>query len=123
MGLFSWNCKKCEHSIKSPYNLPTGWEYMNEVVYLRKGHEPVIGKYDGYGRIEGVEESAPTALSTYNMQDDIGFDSDPEVWHKVCWENDGKPGYTSTSEYSSDQGFFYDNPTEEELMEAINATK
>jgi len=117
MGLFSWQCKKCEHSIKSPYNLPTGWEYMNEAVYVRRDEKPIIGEYDGYGRImteDGKE---------YDMQNDVGFDDDPELWHKVCWENSGKPGYTSTSEYASDQGFFYDDPSEEELLEAIHATE
>ena len=119
MGLFSWQCKKCDHSIKSPYNLPTGWGYMNEAVYLREGLEPVIGKYDGYGCIEGVE--APPEM--YNMQGDIGFDTDPELWHKVCWENAGKPEYSSTSEYADDQGFFYDDPSEEELEGAIEASE
>ena len=120
MGLFSWKCKKCDHSIKAPYNVPTGWEYMNEAVLLRKGQEPVIGHYDGYGRIEGFEESAPTAMSEYEV---AAYPQDPEMWHKVCWENAGKPEYTGDSEYAEDQGFFYDDPSEEELLEAIRATE
>ena len=82
MGLFSWNCKKCSHSIKSPFNVPSGWEYMTEAVVLREGEEPVIG------------------------------------------ENSGKPNrYTGGSEYSQDQGFFYDEPTEEEWDEALGASE
>ena len=113
MGLFSWQCKKCDHSIKSPYNLPTGWGYMNDAVWLRKGEEPIIGEYDGYGRV-----------GAYDMQEmDIGVGADPELWHKVCWEKAGKPEYSSTSEYADDQGFFYDDPSEEELQEAIEASE
>jgi len=109
LGLFSWNCKKCDHSIKSPYNIPTGWEYMNEAVVLREGGEPVIGEYDGYGRIGAYE---------------INWgDAEPEMWHKKCWENDGKPKYSGGSEYSQDQGFFYDDPSEDEWDEALEASE
>ena len=57
MGFFSWKCKKCSHSIKSPYDIPAGWDYMNECVLLRDGWDPVIGKYDGYGNITGEQGS------------------------------------------------------------------
>ena len=111
MGLFSWQCKKCDHSIKSPYNVPTGWEYMTEAVVLREGEDPVIGEYDGYGTVG--------ALDVNSFGDD-----EPEMWHKLCWENSGKPNrYTGGSEYSQDQGFFYDDPSDEELVEAIRATE
>ena len=120
MGFFSWKCKKCDHSIKAPYNIPTGWEYMNEVVLLREGLDPVVGKYDGYGRIEGAEVSEPTALSTYEVNWQAG---EPEMWHQKCWENEGKPAFSGESEYSSDQGYFYDDPTDEELTDAIRATE
>jgi len=109
MGLFSWNCKKCEHSIKSPFHIPTGWEYMNEAVILREGKDPVYGEYDGYGRI-----------GAYDIMHD---DDEPELWHKKCWENEGKPEFSGESEYSEDQGYFYDDPTDEEMMEAIRATE
>jgi len=109
MGFFSWKCKKCDHSIKSPYELPTGWEYMNEVVMLSEGNEPIIGEYDGYGRIDDR---------------DVGMvDDDPELWHKKCWENSGKPEYTGESDYAEDQGYFYDDPSDEEILEAIRATE
>ena len=112
MGLFSWQCKKCDHSIKSPFNIPDGWEYMNEVVMLSEGNEPIIGKYDGYGRIDDRD---------VGMEDTL---DNPELWHKKCWENAGKPNrYSGGSEYSQDQGFFYDDPSEEELEEAIEASK
>ena len=110
MGLFSWNCKKCGHSIKSPYSIPTGWEYMNEAVILREGENPIYGEYDGYGSIGAFEVNS------------FGGD-EPEMWHKVCWENAGKPEYTGDSEYAPDQGFFYDDPSDEELLEAIRATE
>ena len=109
MGLFSWQCKKCDHSIKAPYNIPAGWEYMTEAVVLREGKEPVIGEYDGYGRIDAYE---------INWGDD-----EPEMWHKKCWENAGKPQYSGESDSAEDQGFFYADPTDEELMEAIRASE
>ena len=110
MGLFSWQCKKCDHSIKSPFNIPDGWEYMNEAVVLRKGMEPVIGEYDGYGTVGAL------GVNSFG-------DYEPEMWHKKCWENDGKPEYSGGSEYAQDQGFFYEDPTEEEVNEAIEATE
>ena len=110
MGLFSWQCKKCDHSIKSPYNIPAGWEYMNECVVLQEGEEPVIGEYDGYGRVGALEVNS------------FG-DDEPEMWHKKCWKNAGKPEYTGGSDYSDDQGFFYNDPTEEEWDEALEASE
>ena len=109
MGLFSWECKKCDHSIKSPYHLPEGWEYMNEAVFLQEHEPPIIGDYDGYGHVDN-----------YDLQ--IVTDN-PELWHKKCWENAGKPEYTGPSNYSSDQGFFYDNPSSKEMREAIEASE
>ena len=109
MGLFSWQCKKCDHSIKSPYNVPAGWEYMTECVVLGTGNTMLEGEYDGYGRIDAYE---------INWGDD-----EPEMWHKKCWENAGKPQYSGESDSAEDQGFFFADPTDEELMEAIRATE
>jgi hypothetical protein len=104
MGLFSWNCKKCDHSIKVAPT-PDGWQYMNEATYLKPNGSVVIGEYDGYGRIDGCE---------------IDWESgEPEVWHKRCWENAGKPSYTGPSKHADDQGYFYNSPTEEEMKQAI----
>jgi hypothetical protein len=110
VGFFSWNCKKCNHSIKSPYDIPTGWEHMGQAVVLQEGQEPVIGEYDGYGTVGPLEVNS------------FGGD-EPEMWHKLCWENAGKPEYSGGSEYASDQGYFYDDPSDEELVEAIRATE
>ena len=109
MGLFSWNCKHCDHSIKSPYNLPTGWTYMNEAVLLEPNGNIITGDYDGYGRIDDREVNWETG--------------EPEMWHKKCWENAGKPQYSGESDSAEDQGFFYDDPSDEELLEAIRATE
>ena len=109
MGLFSWQCKGCDHSIKSPYQIPEGWEYMNEAVFLQEHEPPIIGEYDGYGRVESYD---------INMMTDH-----PEIWHKKCWENAGEPKYTGPSDYASDQGFFYDNPSSEEKQEALESSE
>ena len=109
MGLFSWNCKKCGHSIKSPYQIPTGWEYMNEAVLLEPNGTIIVGQYDGYGEIDGHP---------------VHWESgEPEMWHKLCWDNEGNPEYSGGSDSASDQGYFYDDPTDEELVEAIRATE
>jgi len=104
MGFFSWKCKKCDHSIKSPYDIPKQWEYMNECVLVKPGGGVVMGQYDGYGRIDSYE---------------ITWESDkPELWHKRCWREDGSPQeFTGESEYAEDQGFFYDGPNDEEVDE------
>ena len=109
MGFFSWKCKGCDHSIKSPYDIPEGWEYMNKAVFLQEHEHPIIGDYDGYGRVGG-----------YSIQ---MIADHPELWHKKCWENAGEPEYTGGSDSASDQGFFYDNPSSKEMREAIEASE
>ena len=109
MGLFSWECKGCDHSIKSPYDIPEGWEYMNEAVLLQEHEHPIIGDYDGYGRVGGYDIQMVT--------------DHPELWHKKCWENAGEPEYTGHSKHAEDQGFFYDNPSSKEMREALEASE
>tara|TARA_R110000824_G_scaffold34720_2_gene109829 strand:- start:1404 stop:1733 length:330 start_codon:yes stop_codon:yes gene_type:complete len=109
MGFFSWDCKKCDHSIKAPYNIPAGWDYMNEAVLLEPNGNIITGEYDGYGEIEGH----PVHWET----------NEPEMWHKICWKNAGKPEYSGGSDSAGDQGYFYDDPSDEELVEAIRATE
>ena len=79
-------CKKCGHSIKAPYNAPSGRDYMTEAVVLRIARMPVIGEYDGYGRVGAFEVTA------------YGDDGEPEMWHKRCWEDAGKPEYIGGSD-------------------------
>ena len=83
---------------------------MGQAVVLREGRDPVYGEYDGYGSVGALEVNS------------FG-DDEPEMWHKLCWENSGKPKYSGGSKYSSDQGYFYDDPSDEELVEAIRATE
>jgi len=111
MGFFSWQCKGCDHSIKSPYSLPEGWEYMNEAVLLEPSGSIIMGMYDGYGRIGPGE---------YEVNWETG---DPEMWHKKCWENAGKPQYSGASDSAEDQGFFYDDPSSEDMREALDLSE
>lgn len=79
--------------MKAPYDLPKKMEWQNKVVVLTEFGQTLKGDYDGYGRV-GWE--------------DIESDR-PECWHQECFEVHGEPKeYTQGSEYSSDQGFFYD---------------
>jgi len=94
MGFFSWNCKQCGESIKAPYDVPEGMEWQNDCVLVREDKDPLIGEYDGYGRIDGFDLT--------------GLPGDPELWHENCWMNEERPLYTGPSDYADDQGFFYD---------------
>ena len=104
MGFFSWNCEVCGKSIKSPYDIPEGWEYQNECVVIEKNGTVLMGKYDGYGRIDDTKEV-----------DWAG--GEPQVWHKRCWRENGSPmdwnPQVGESESAEDQGFFYAGPGDE----------
>jgi len=101
MGFFSWNCKHCNHSIKSDYGLPEEYHYMREAVLLLPSGSIIIGHYDGYGRI--TDEAG--------CETEIDFCGRPELWHRKCWEQAGKPSYTGESDHANDQGFFYEENT------------
>jgi len=95
MGFFSWNCKGCNESIKAPFEVPVDIEWQNDAVLLCEDGSLVCGDYDGYGRIGGADIEFKT--------------SNPELWHKKCWEKAGQPmKYSGPSDYAQDQGFFYD---------------
>ena len=92
MGFFSWNCKGCSKSIKAPYDVPKEIAWQNDAVCLTADGDRLMGEYNGYGEVGGREV----------------YDDDIEMWHRRCWESEGKPNYTSSSESAADQGFFYD---------------
>ena len=84
---------------------------MNDAVLLEPNGSIVIGNYDGYGRI-GYE------------QREINWEAgEPELWHKKCWENSGKPSFSGASKHAEDQGHFYDSPTSKEIEEAIQLSE
>jgi len=82
---------------------------MNEAVLLEPNGNIITGDYDGYGRIDDREVNWETG--------------EPEMWHKKCWENAGKPQYSGESDSAEDQGFFYDDPTEDEWEAALEASE
>lgn len=84
MGMFSWNCKGCHHSIRE------GAEWMGEAVALTKKGSRIFGSYDGYGRIDGT--------------DLVDLDGKVELWHEACWTLQGKPEFTGPSKSARDQG-------------------
>ncbi len=98
MGFFSWNCKGCNQSIKAPYGLGSlAWQ-NDAVVQLENGTR-IVGSYDGYGRVGGVEGGD---LFT------------AEWWHKKCWHDAGKPAFSGPSSPAQDQGYFFDDPSPKE---------
>lgn len=92
MGFFSWNCKKCGKSIRSPYSIDENTEWMCEAVALLENGSILMGEYDGYGRIND--------MSVSEMR--------PTMYHHKCWIADGKPEYSGESAHAEDQGFFID---------------
>ena len=93
MGFFSSDCRGCNQSIKSPYDMDEDIRWQNEMVCLSESTEVVIqGNYDGYGRTD--------------IGGDIPGDFD-EWWHKKCWISADRPKYTKASNHAQDQGFFY----------------
>ena len=94
MGFFSWNCKGCGASIKAPYNLPKAIAWHNDAVCVLEFGSIIVGPYDGYGRVKGME---------INDSDNAAW------WHKKCWDEAGNPDFTSASQYAQDQGYFYEH--------------
>lgn len=106
MGFFSWRCKGCNHSILNPYSVTKTNAWMMETVLLPEDGSVVHGEYDGYGRLEPYGDG----MGTVEMELNPG----PCLWHRDCWEHQGKPGYDGPSEYAGDQGFFF-NPEDHDF--------
>lgn len=78
--------------MKAPYDLPDEIEWQNRVVVHTEDARTFIGRYDGYGRV---------------AYEDIGYN--PECWHFKCHKEHGAPHkFEKASEYSADQGYFYE---------------
>ena len=92
MGFFSWECKGCGESIKSPYGLPKGMEWQNDAVAITDSGAVYTGAYDGYGSVGEWECE----------------DSEPGMWHARCYLHACKPKYSGPSLHADDQGYFYD---------------
>tara|TARA_R110002153_G_scaffold132597_2_gene281622 strand:- start:3454 stop:3780 length:327 start_codon:yes stop_codon:yes gene_type:complete len=98
MGFYSYNCKGCNSSLKAPYGVPEALAWQNTAVLVDPTDgTAIVGKYDGYGRLEGAY--------------DVEFDDSPIVWHARCY-HDASPqekGDLTPSEDARDQGYFYDD--------------
>ncbi len=93
MGLFSWDCDHCGHPLIAPFNHQDKNEWMIDGVALLPNGPMLMGVYDGYGRVAGL---------------DINASGEPQVFHKACWEKAGKPTeFKKASRNSADQGHFY----------------
>ena len=96
MGFFSWECKGCHESIKAPHSLPKELAWQNSYVALVPGNLLEMGSYDGYGEHGRLPGNV-------------------ELWHTLCWEEQGKPEvYSGPSAHADDQGYFYDYQGEED---------
>lgn len=95
MGMFSWECRRCERSILSHMAVEPHNRWMCSAVALLPRGSVIMGTYDGYGRIDDN-------LDIYNG-------GEPEIYHRSCWELAGKPmKFTGASKHAADQGYFYE---------------
>jgi hypothetical protein len=78
----------------SHYALEDQNKWMNEVIVMTDDGLRLVGEYDGYGRVNGLE---------------IEWGEEPCCYHRDCWEVEGKPDYTGPSKPSDDQGWFYED--------------
>lgn len=107
MGFFSWNCPLCGHSVMSPYIDEEQWR--NDAVLLKDNGTVIIGRYDGYGRIQ----------TSYDRVFEVDSFGAPKIMHNRCWSSAGKPSYEecSASPRAGGQGYFYDDGDNPELKE------
>ena len=92
MGFFSWKCRGCGESIKAPGTCKH-MVWQNVAVAQKSLGTRLVGRYDGYGSVDGYE-----------------FEGDVEMWHRECWIKAGKPNFTGYSDPADDQGCFYECP-------------
>lgn len=109
MGFFSWNCKVCRRSIRSPWaSQPPASAWTTEVVAV----SPTItlqGVYDGYGRIAPTAAAATAPPHNHDTPNLLALMDTPpgaSVFHRACWQLVGSPGYVGPSSSALDQGFF-----------------
>lgn len=97
MGFFSWNCKCCGKSIRSPYSVDDDTAWMNDAVSVLRNGSVVIGRYDGYGRLDNPE-------GTFELDS-----MEACLYHEKCWKESGKPDEYSPSDHARDQGYFIED--------------
>lgn len=103
MGFSSWECPRCGDSIISQHAINEGEReligWQKYCVALFEDGSVVMGEYDGYCRVE-TESGAVVSL--------VEADGKVAVYHRACWEADGRPAYTEPSAPAHDQGYFFD---------------
>lgn len=103
MGYFSWDCRKCNKSLKSP-DADVPMSQIEGVAILPNGIV-LVGRYDGYGNLCDSGEQFPMGDA-------------PDVYHRECWLAEDKPiEYKGGSEPADDQGFFGFEPQDEDEYE------
>ena len=120
MGFHSFKCKACRASIKAPYELPKSMAWQNAVVVVIDENTLHTGAYDGYGRVNKTD-------STFErIKEEHG------VWHQGCFLKAAQilmcdltaptRGFNLidygdlASVHSDDQGYWYDRPKGDELL-------
>lgn len=110
MGMFSWDCPVCHHSIRSNHSTNKTSQWMAQAVAVLDNGSTLVGEYDGYGRVGSSELDAGDTFALY---------------HHACWTLAGKPEFTKPSKYARDQGFFnaHYNPARPTSEARLNALR
>ena len=110
MGLFSWDCVGCGHSLLKPDSTDHINDWMSNTVAVLKSGKLAKGFYDGYGRLVPTRRDA-LDFDTSNATDinPATRDDSPTVYHRQCWDLLGQPtDYAGASQSSDDQGHFFE---------------
>jgi hypothetical protein len=94
MGFFSWQCAKTKKPVMAePAVLGSDWEFASDVVVLFSDGDRHTGRYDGYGRVGGLEL----------------VDQDPGHWRMVIQHYYAGETFDQLDRNRTDpgQGYFY----------------
>lgn len=111
MGLFSWDCPCCGHSVRYHGATVETSRWLSQAVVVFSNGDRVSGTYSGYGEVGNT-----------NLVDHDGRFA---MYHRACWTLAGKPEFEKPSRDAHDQGYFvgeYD-PEEPKSVEACEILK
>lgn len=91
MGMYSWECPACRHSIRATCATNETSHWLCEAVVVMDDGQRLIGEYDGYG---GIGHGGVDGGDVFTL------------YHKACWHLLGKPAFTKPSRSAWDQGYF-----------------
>ncbi len=95
MGLFSYICPGCGHSVRHNSVVKPRSAWMTQAVLVTK-HGATFGTYDGYGRLRSPSGALKEVLDVPS----------PTLYHEACYRVLGQPKRVKPSKDAVDQGVF-----------------